>query len=386
MHHAFRPPVVVGRFPPPLDGQAVATRTLAELLADGGGDAHHSGVRRVDLSAPEAEVRRDEPAWRRMLHYLGTRRRIRAALADAPGAPVLWTTISPKPLGHLRDRVAVASAFGRGRAVLALVHHGDFDRLFRHPATRGSAARLIGRLRGLVFLSEALAGRCAPWVPAAKRFVVPNTTAADTHLPREAWHGLRTRRADGEPLRLLYLSGMIPDKGYRDVLDAVGVLAGRGVPVRATFAGRWPSDSARRSFEARVGELGVGERVQHLGSVSDRGRVRRLYLDADAFLLPTTYPTEAQPLTILEALNAGTPVVATAHASIPEMIDDGRSGLLVPPHRPAALADAVERLRPAEVWGAFSDAARARYEAAFAPDAVRRRWLDLLGSLGPVRP
>ena len=368
---------VVGRFPPPLDGQAVATRTLAAVLADAPG----LGVRRVNLSAPEADVRADASALRRAGHYLDARRRVREALADAPATPAVWTTISPKPLGHLRDLATVVSPLGRRRPLVAVVHHGDFHRLFESTVTRASARRLVRRLSALVFLSPCLAERCAPWVPPDKRAVIANTTAADTHLPRAAFEAGRTVREPDAPIRLLYLSGMIETKGYLLVLDAVAELHRRGVPVRATWAGRWTGPEAEAAFWARADRLGVRHLVRHLGGVSDRGDVRRLYLGADVFLLPTTYPTEAHPLTITEALNAGTPVVATAHASIPEMVEDGRSGLLVPPHDPGALADAVERLRPLGAWRAFSAAARERYETAFAPDVVRARWLDLLAGL-----
>lgn len=366
-----RPLAIVGRFPPPLDGQAVATQTTAALLAPS------RDVLRVDLATDEGARLGGVTALGRVRHYLGARGRLRRALAQAPEAPVIWTTVSPSPTGHARDRLSVLPAV-RGRRAVGVVHHGDFDRLFSHPVTRRSARHLLAAVRALVFLSESLAERCAPWVPAEQRLVVPNTTAADTHLSRAAFETRRTRRQAGEPFRLLYLSGMIPTKGYGDVLEAVGVLHRRGVDVQATFAGRWPSREAEAAFRSRVDALGARERVTHLGGVSDREEVRDLYLRAHAFALPTTYPTEAQPLTILEAMNAGTPVLATAHAAIPEMVEDGRSGLLVPPHHPEALADAVESLLDPGAWRAMSDAARARYEAAFSPESVREQWAAVL--------
>jgi glycosyltransferase involved in cell wall biosynthesis len=103
-----------------------------------------------------------------------------------------------------------------------------------------------------------------------------------------------------------------------------------------------------------------------------------MYLEHDVFLLPTYYPSEAQPLTIIEALNAGCPVVATAHASIPNMVRDGVEGSLVPPRAPEAIADAVEVMRETGTWRSRSRAARARYVDRFSPQAVRRQWLDCL--------
>ena len=56
------------------------------------------------------------------------------------------------------------------------------------------------------------------------------------------------------------------------------------------------------------------------GGVSERSIIKEFLNRADAFVLPTYYPIEAQPISIIEALNSGTPVIATNHASIPEMI------------------------------------------------------------------
>lgn len=367
---------VVGRFPPPLDGQAVVTATLADLL-----DRAHGGplaVERFSLSAPEGDVREDVSRAARMQHYLGAGARLRTWASGASGGPVLWPAVSPSPLGHLRDVGTILPALGREREVYAVVHRGDFHTLFQHPVTRWTAPRLVRRLSGIVFNSPGLAERCAPWVPAEKRLTMRNTIGPDVQVTPEAARAKTERPIAGRPVRLLYLSGMIPTKGYLVVLDAVAELVRRGVAVEATFAGRWPGPEAERAFWARAEASGASPSVRHLGGVSDRAQVRDLYLDADLFVLPTTYPIEAQPVTIVEALNAATPILATRHASIPEMIEDGTSGLLVAPEA-GPLADAVERASAPGLWPHLARGARARYDAAFSNDVVRAAWLDLLG-------
>ncbi|MDT7858014.1 glycosyltransferase [Rubrivirga sp. S365] len=371
--------VVVGRFPPPLDGQALATARLADLLASPLGGA--ADVGRVDVGAPEGEALVTSGGGvARAAHFLRLPARLRRALAAWPGAPVLWPSVSPSPLGHARDLLTVAPAFGR-RPVVAVVHRGDVERLFRSPLTAATGRALVRRLAGVVFLTEGLAARCAPFVPAAKRWVVPNTIDdAAIPAPPEV-EAARADRAGRPGVRLLYLSGMIPSKGYADVLDALAVLRGRGVDASATFAGRWPSSAAESAFRARVDALGVGGAVRVLGGVSDRTEVRRLYLDADAFVLPTAYPVEAQPLTVIEALAAGTPVVVTRHAGLPEMVDEGRGGRFVRAGAPAEIADAVQALGRGGTWAAASTAARARFERQFSPAVVGARWRALLARL-----
>lgn len=369
---------VVGRFPPPLDGQAIATARLADLLAD------VQGVRRIDVGAPEGDrLGSSRGRLSRTLHFARRRRAVRSALGHVPGAPVLWTSISPTPLGHARDRLTVAPAFGE-RPVVAVVHRGDFVRLFTSPWTRPSGLRLTRRLARVVFLTESLSEQCAPWLHASMRAVIPNTID-DAAVPSaeavEAARAARVGRLKAGRVRLLYLSGMIPTKGYGDVLEALAVLRRRGTEAEAVFAGRWPSSEAEAHFRQRITDLRLTEAARVLGPVSDRNAVRRLYLDADAFVLPTVYPVEAQPLTVIEAFASGTPAVVTRHAGLPEMVTAGSDGTFVPPHTPEAIAGAVLQITSPDAWPGYSCAARATFESRYSPEAIRARWLHLLADL-----
>jgi glycosyltransferase involved in cell wall biosynthesis len=290
---------------------------------------------------------------------------------------VLWHSVSPTTLGHLRDAVATVPAFGPRRPVYAVLHRATFERLSRSALTRRSARALVRRVDAFVFQSEHLARRCAAVVPPEKRVVIPHTVdEAAACTAGEV--GRRLADGPGRPLRLLFLSHMIREKGYLDVVEAAGRLRQRGVPFRLDMAGGWPRDGDRAAFEARVRAAGVADAVVHHGALRDRAEVRRLHLAADVFLLPTYHPTETQPIAILEALGAGTPVVSVDRPILHDIVPGGGGGALVPPRAPGALADAVERLAEPGAWAAAAAAARARYEAAFAPEAVRDRWLALL--------
>jgi glycosyltransferase involved in cell wall biosynthesis len=261
--------------------------------------------------------------------------------------------------------------------VVGVVHRGDFSRLFTSGLTRASGRRLVQRLDALVFLTAGLADACARWVPDIKRLVIPNTideAATPSAGEVEPSRAERSARLSGPrpSARLLYLSGLIPSKGYPDVVEALAVLRGRGVDARATFVGRWTSADAERAFHERIATLGVGGAVHVPGAVSDRAAVRRLYLTHDVFVLPTQYPFEAQPLTVIEALAAGTPVVVTRHAGLPEMVTGGAEAEFVRAGRPTEIADAVEALTGR--WARASAQARARFEAAYSSSAVRGQW------------
>ena len=365
---------VVGRFPPPLDGQTLATARLAELV----GEARP--VLPVSTSAPEGDRLVSTEArwsWRRAAHYIGTGRRLRQRLAEAPGAPVLWASISPHPLGHARDVLTTLPAFGPTRPVVAVVHRAYFDRMFRSPLTARTARRVVDRCAAIVFLTEGLAERAAPFVPAEKRAIVPNTVGADVLCSDAEVAVARAERQGRAELRLLFLGNLMPEKGYDLALDAAARLAAQH-DVRLDLVGRWPSPEAEAAFTGRLRTLDLVGRVTVHGGVP-HAAIKQFVLDADLLLFPSTHPSEALPVAVLEALNAGTPVVGVRHAGLPEVVRDG-SGALVPPDA-AALADAADALAAPDAWAAASRAARARFVAAYGPDAVRRQWLALLESV-----
>ena len=98
-------------------------------------------------------------------------------------------------------------------------------------------------------------------------------------------------------------------------------------------------DEAR--LRALASELGVGERVEFLGFVSDRNRLRELYQNCGVFISTSSW--EAVALVMLEAMSCGAPVVATAIPSFRDLISDGVDGLLVPVGAPEDAAQAVRR-------------------------------------------
>src|SRR5690625_1424118 len=114
---------------------------------------------------------------------------------------------------------------------------------------------------------------------------------------------------------------------------------------------------------------------------SDREEMLLLHLESDAFVLPTYYHNDAQPLSIIEALAAGTPVIATNYSGIPEVIDDGKEGLLIPSRSPGEIAEAVQKLKDGDRWRRMSRTARARFDEQLQPEVVREQWIELVGSI-----
>ena len=127
-----------------------------------------------------------------------------------------------------------------------------------------------------------------------------------------------------------------PEKGQNVLLQALPSVLAAFPQAACVLAGEGP---ARAALEAEARRLGIGDRVVFLGLRRD---VPMVLAALDLFVQPSIY--EGFGLSLLEAMAAGLPVVASRVGGIPELIEDGRTGLLVPPQDPMALAGAVVRL------------------------------------------
>jgi glycosyltransferase involved in cell wall biosynthesis len=166
------------------------------------------------------------------------------------------------------------------------------------------------------------------------------------------------------PVRLLFVGGDFERKGGAVLLSALaGLDAQLDVVTQSPVAER------------------TGMTV-HLGVRPGSGTLDALYAGSDVFVLPTA--ADASPHVVLEAMAAGLPVVSTPVGAIPEMVDHGRTGLLVPAGAPDALRAALERLSDPVVRARMGAAAHARARERFDAATNAARVLEVLTEVSTV--
>ncbi len=176
-------------------------------------------------------------------------------------------------------------------------------------------------------------------VPAGKIAVVPN--GIDLSRFRDLPTPARAREALDLPASgpvLGTVAMLRPEKNQRVLLESAAVLRRRYPDLQVVLVGE---GDERAALEARAAEPDLAGAVHFLGRRSD---VLRLLPAFTVFALPSHPVVETQPVSVLEAMAAGVPVVATRVGDLAAMLEDGGSGLLVPPGDAEAFRDAVDVL------------------------------------------
>lgn len=184
------------------------------------------------------------------------------------------------------------------------------------------------------------------------------------------------------------VASLRPYKGIPVLLDACRSLKEAGVSFRCAVAGDGPM---RGELEARVAEHGLEGRVRFLGAVPE-DEIPALLARADVFVLPSVIQSDGQmegiPVALMEAMAAGLPVVTSELSGIPELVEDGVSGVLVRPGSADGVAAAVRELleRPDRARP-MGERGRAKVREEFDLAVCAGRLLELLGDHGAaVRP
>jgi glycosyltransferase involved in cell wall biosynthesis len=220
------------------------------------------------------------------------------------------------------------------------------DGLYR--SIRESEAQILPRLDGLVFVSEFMRSHLHRILPGISR--IPSAVIRNFVADPGAT-GVR----DAVDAELISIGSLEPRKNQAYLLEILAAASAAGTPLRATLVGDGPD---RRALELRAERLGVRRLVRFAGYVPEAARLlprHRAYIH--------TATMENMPLALMEALASGLPVFAPAVGGIPEIIQDGVQGRLLPLDDPR---EAASRLLD---W-------LARTPASVAAQASRRRYAE----------
>jgi glycosyltransferase involved in cell wall biosynthesis len=186
------------------------------------------------------------------------------------------------------------------------------------------------------------------------RFIFPSHYLAGVYrkagFPKEKlsviWNGTDVnrfkkirRKKRRDKLRFTFIGHLGQHKGVDVLIEAAALLAGRNRSFEVNIVGRGEMESALRQ---RTQELNLGDTLKFWGRVDNRS-IKKVYQQTDILVLPSVCP-ENQPVTIVEAMTAGIPIIASRIGGIPELVQHEHTGLLFEAGNPDALAECMIKM------------------------------------------
>ena len=333
--------LLVGDLPPPVHGQSIQFSLLCEHLP-----RHGFACRIVDIARKSASPweRFSVPRALEVAAALG-----RVGMGLLAGERRMYLILTLSRVGLARDVILIWMARLAGCRIAAHVHSGGYGGFYQAQGRLGRwlIKCSLRRVARIIVNSE---GLCAMFAFDERLRARTVAIASGAEVPGLVPPPARTAPRN-RPLQLLFLSNMIPAKGYNEALDAVALLRPT-LPVQAVFAGRFvigPDEplalteaEAEARFRRRIESHGLGDAVCYAGEAIG-ARKWQLLAACDVLLLPTRF-AEASSIAILEAMAHGCVVVASKQGGIPETVMDGETGVLLDSPTPSAIAAAVRQL------------------------------------------
>ncbi|MCF7807267.1 MAG: glycosyltransferase family 4 protein [Candidatus Marinimicrobia bacterium] len=357
-----------GRFPPPFTGETIGTSLV-----------HSTFMKHHEVTKIEA-IKMDRTLQTSRLRlggaYLGSLITCLLSLLTK-SHDYLYFVPGSSISGYFRDLAIIG--FARIRKVQVIIHirSGKYHQLFDKTYLPLKAQYLKG-LSKIIALSEFLSLPFKNIVDPNIITVVSNTIDEEIVFNDSEISRKISERKNRKSLSVIYVSNMIKSKGYLDLTHAVAAIPDE-YNINLTLIGSWMRSTDKYDFMSLIEQLPSPKRFNLLSPIKDRRELKEIYSNADVFVLPTYYPVEAQPRSILEALNSGTPVISTNHASIPEVIEHGLNGLLVQKKNPEDIAQAIIQMWDVKKWERFALAARESYLSKFSRDVINHQLLATIG-------
>lgn len=175
--------------------------------------------------------------------------------------------------------------------------------------------------------------------------------------------------------KILFLSNLIESKGVYILLEALNILKNKNTNFEAIFVGG-EGDILSEDFNKKIKNLDLQNEVKYLGKKYSKEK-ENIYLNSDIFVFPTFYETFG--LVLIEAMQYSLPVISCPEGGIPDIVEDGINGILVPQKNIEELANAIEKLiYDSELRTKMGNEGRLKYEKQFTLETFEKKLVSIL--------
>jgi glycosyltransferase involved in cell wall biosynthesis len=302
----------IAPFPPPLGGNSLAVKVFFDGLVK----IHHIDVIDTNKDSFKSGVN----SFKRIIQVLLIIRKVWHKKNDADS---IYLSISESFAGNIRDLFIYVICFKRlKKMIIHLLGGAGMKKMMEKRGGHYKINRFfISRLGGIVVEGLTQAGIFSNAISREKIHIVPNFAEEFLFVSEKE---IKDRFANICPLKILFLSNLIFGKGYNELVDAyLGLKDELKEKIKIVFVGGFESDKHKNEFIKKIdGHKGL---IYH-GLFVYGNEKKTLYSNSHIFCLPTYFPYEGQPISILEAYATGCVVITTNHSGIRDIFCDGVNG------------------------------------------------------------
>jgi glycosyltransferase involved in cell wall biosynthesis len=320
----------IAPIPPPINGQSKASKVLFDALVI------NNEIHTVNLS--KNSLKNGFDSIQRVSDIFGILIKV---WKEKKNNDIIYLSLAESFLGNLRD-IFIYSILYKSR-----------HKIFVH-MLGGAGMREILNGKGIqqkinCFFIKQIAGvlvegsvnfeAFSKVIPENKIHIVPNFAEDFLFLSDDE---IKAKFANKEFIQILYLSNLLPGKGYDELADAyIGLDENLKKQVKIIYVGGFESDESEKEFLDKIKNQ---NNISYIGKFIDGENKRELYSKSHVFCLPTYYPYEGQPISILEAYATGCVVITSNHSGIPFVFSDEINGFMVKKKSILSIQEAIKRV------------------------------------------
>lgn len=308
---------LIGQFPPPIHGLSKALNTIiqSQYLKEKFDFTHIDIKNNKDIFTHLSKIKNSD-------------------------ADLFYFTISQTKLGNMRDMIILNALLRKKKKIVIHYHGGYYKELYKtfNPIQKKINKYQIGKVNVFIALSESLKTLFEDVIDIKKVRICENYIEEKSLMNEELFQEKLTVIKE-KPVEVLYLSNFIESKGYKDILAAIKNI---NTNIVFNFAGIFFAEKEKVEFLNFIKNNRLGDKAIYHGLVDGESK-KSLLFKSNIFILPTYYPKEGQPISIIEAMGNGLSVITTKHAGIPDIVTE-KNGVLINPKSPSEIITAIDIL------------------------------------------
>lgn len=315
----------IAPLPPPITGQSLVSKVLLDDIST------WSQVDVIDLKKKNFKEGLDGVS--RILEIASVLKKV---FLKHRSSSVVYITVAESLAGNLKDLLIYFLCFFRLKTVVIHLHGGTIrEKLWIRRRVLFRINRFfIGKLGAVIISGNSHQEIFNDFVEPERIYIIPNFSL-DYLFVNKALINKKFMFSDNT-IKVLYMSHMIPKKGYMKLLDAFFLLDNvTRDNFRIDFVGAFDTDKEKEEF---INKIENQKNIRYHGVVNDQNK-KILFQDAHIFCLPTSY-LEGQPISILEAYASGCVILTTGQPGILDIFEHKKNGFLILPE-PESIASAL---------------------------------------------